>query len=59
MTTHQAARELASEALQNRFWRTQYPGEIIHLAAIAWIETSYGAGRKGAPNTLASQGRDK
>jgi hypothetical protein len=48
MPNHQAARAFASEALHNRFWRTPYPGEIIHLAAIAWIETSYGAGWKGA-----------
>ena len=48
MTTHAEARALATEALGQRFGRAPHPGEVVHLAGISRLESSYGDGWKGA-----------
>lgn len=48
MTTHAEARALATEALLQRFGRAPHPGEVVHLAGISRLESSYGDGWKGA-----------
>jgi hypothetical protein len=48
VTSHAQARALARTAVERVFHREALGGEAAGLAGVAWLETNYGAGWKGA-----------